>query len=81
MGYEKFLTQVKHTVISREGDNEFLKIDRYKIEEPICLIRVRCPSTGVFCVLRVPPTVKTIKEAIAWTFGLGETEYNPLIET
>ena len=31
--------------------------------------------------LCVPPTVKTCKEAIAWTFNMKEDEYNPSQET
>ena len=31
--------------------------------------------------LRVPPATKTAKEAVAWTFGLKENEYNPTQET
>ena len=31
--------------------------------------------------LRVPPDVRTPKEAVAWTFGLTESEYNPSQQT
>lgn len=31
--------------------------------------------------LRVPPFIKTAKEAVAWTFGFLEADYNPLIES
>jgi len=31
--------------------------------------------------LRVPPTMKTAREAVAWTFGLSENEYFPLQQT
>ena len=31
--------------------------------------------------LRVPPDIKRAKEAIAWTFGQSENEYNPKIQT
>ncbi len=31
--------------------------------------------------LRVPPNMKTAKEAVAWTFGFEGNEYNPIIET
>lgn len=31
--------------------------------------------------LRVPPTVKTAREACAWTFGKSENDYAPMIET
>ncbi len=31
--------------------------------------------------LRVPPTIKSAREAVAWTFGLDEDDYNPTIES
>jgi hypothetical protein len=31
--------------------------------------------------LRVPPTTRTAREGVAWTFGLTEEEYRPLVET
>ena len=31
--------------------------------------------------LRVPPTVRTAREAVAWTYGLTEKEYKPKIRT
>jgi len=31
--------------------------------------------------LRVPPTIKTARAAVAWTFGMRPTEYRPAIET
>jgi len=31
--------------------------------------------------LRVPPTIITAKEAVAWTFDQPGEEYNPLEET
>ncbi len=31
--------------------------------------------------LRVPPDVKTAREAVAWTFGVPAEEYAPSVET
>ena len=31
--------------------------------------------------LRVPPSVRTAREAVAWTFGLDESEYAPVRES
>jgi hypothetical protein len=31
--------------------------------------------------LRVPPTVETAHEAVAWTFGMSPKEYHPDVET
>jgi antitoxin component YwqK of YwqJK toxin-antitoxin module len=81
LGYERFLSQMEHEVIEKEGEQELVKINWVNREEPICLVRVRCPSTGTFYTLRVPPSMKTIKDAVAWTFGMKNKEYVPEIET
>jgi hypothetical protein len=31
--------------------------------------------------LRVPPTMRTAKEAVAWTFGQAPESYDPIVET
>ena len=31
--------------------------------------------------LRVPPNIKSAKEAVAWTFGKTKENYNPSIQT
>ncbi len=31
--------------------------------------------------LRVPPTVRTAREAVAWTFGLAADAYRPVNES
>ena len=80
-GYERFLAEIKHDVIDRKEDYELVKINWHKEEEPICLVKVKCPSTGAYYTLRVPPTSKTVKEAVAWTFDTQEAEYLPEEET
>jgi len=81
LGYERFLSQMEHEVIEKEGEQELVRINWVKREEPICLVKVKCPSTQTFYTLRVPPSMKNIKDAIAWTFGMKDKEYVPEIET
>jgi hypothetical protein len=81
IGYERFLSEVEHEVLDRQGDYEFIRINWHAEEEPIYLIKVKCSSTGVFYALRVSPYVKTVQEAIAWTFALSEHEYRPQEES
>jgi antitoxin component YwqK of YwqJK toxin-antitoxin module len=81
LGYARFLAQVDHQIIEKDGEYELVRIDWHEREEPICLVKVKCPSTGAFYTLRVPPRVQTVKEAIAWTFGLKSGEYRPEKET
>ena len=80
-GYERFLQQMPHIIIERDGEQELICINWHAGEEPIYLVKVKCPSVGVFYTLRVPPEMNTVKEAIAWTFGLNKIEYKPEIET
>ena len=40
-------------------------------------MKVKCPSTEAFYTLRVPPTMKTVEDAVAWTFGMSGIEYSP----
>ena len=81
LGYARFLAQVNHQIIEKEGEYELVRIDWHEREEPICLVKVKCPSTGAFYTLRVPPNIQTVKEAVAWTFGLKANEYSPEKET
>jgi len=81
LGYEKFLTQLPHEVIHRDNDQELVRIRWHKQEEPVCLVKVRCPSSGASYVLRVPPHMLTVHQAVAWTFGAKTSEYAPEVET
>lgn len=44
-------------------------------------VHVRDPSSERAYYLRVPPTIRRADEAVAWTFGLNEREYQPVQET
>ena len=77
LGYERFLSQMEHEVIEKEGEQELVRINWSKREEPICLVKVKCPSTQTFYTLRVPPSMDTVKKAVAWTFGMKDKEYIP----
>jgi len=79
-GYEKFLAEIKGFTIHSDGNSRLVKIE-WKNEEPIKLVKVKDSSTDRFYVLRVPPNVKTCREAVAWTFGLTKEEYKPIKET
>ena len=68
---------VEHEIIDKDGDYELVKIRWHKKEMPIVLVKVKCPSTGAFYVLRVPLSIKTVKEAVAWTFGMATKDYKP----
>jgi hypothetical protein len=57
-----------------------------KEDEPILVVRVANSTpepdgTIKEYFLRVPPTMQRARQAVAWTFGLTEEEYQPLVET
>lgn len=79
-GYARFLKELGYASIDKDGDQELVKTNWYPGEEPLCLVKVKCPSTGAFYTLRVPPKMRTVKEAVAWTFGFPEKEYLPAQE-
>ena len=76
-GYARFLSQLNHAVIDRQGEQELVRLDWHRSEDPIYLVKVKCPTTGAFYTLRVPPSARTVKEAVAWTFGMKDKEYSP----
>jgi hypothetical protein len=50
-------------------------------DEPVTLVRVTDPSTRREYFLRVPPTVRSAREAVAWTFNMDPDAWAPLVET
>ena len=44
-------------------------------------VQVQDASTERRYLLRVPPTIQTAAEAVAWSFGLSAEEYRPVQET
>ena len=55
-------------------------------DEPLAMVRVRnatqeCDGSFRHYFPRVPPEIERAQQAVAWTFGLSEDQYNPDIET
>jgi hypothetical protein len=55
-------------------------------QEPVMTVEVRNSTpepdgTRKTYFLRVPPTMSSARAAVAWTFGLGQVEYRPTVET
>jgi len=58
----------------REGDTDLVMVEvRNSTPDPNGDVRS--------CMLRVPPHMKTAAEAVAWTFGMQSSDYNPNVET
>lgn len=85
MGFERFLAEVEAETLDRDtdagGERSLLRV-KMPDDEPLVCVAVYCPSTGRQYTLRVPPTMATCHQAIAWTAGFEDpSQYQPLIET
>ncbi len=84
-GTAKFLMESgAHMIASDECGSLYRQ--QFVGDEPLVMLRVLNSSPepdGTYkeYFLRVPPTVSTPREAVAWTFGLKPEEYFPMIQT
>jgi hypothetical protein len=74
------------SVIVHQDETGILYRRESSLGEPVVMIKVinSTPEPdGSFKAyyLRVPPTMQTAREAVAWTFGLTAEAYQPMIET
>jgi hypothetical protein len=85
MTHEKFLLEVNAEVLDQDRDTGGVrKLLRVNLEddEALVAIWVICPSTDRNYVLRVPPTMKTCRQAAAWIAGFDNpNDYAPIKET
>ena len=85
LGYETFLQQVGGVIHDRDrdaGGERQLVCVAFEDDEPLMVLKVTCPSTGHTHILRVPPYMRSCRQATAWIAGFDNSdEYNPLIET
>ena len=80
-GFKQFLKDLKASIVHAERGSKLIRIFPGGNEEPLTYIVVKDVSTQKKYILRVPPEVKNCKEAIAWTFGMSEEEYNLTAES
>ena len=80
-GVEKFFKNMKTQKIHQDGKNELLTLRWHGGETPITMVKVIDSTTKDVYLLRVPPDMKTVRQAIAWTFHMKEKEYHPVKET
>ena len=80
-GHERLINKLNGKIIHQEGDSQLLNLNLGNVIEPIRVVKVKDSTTKKYYILRVPHSVKTCAQAIAWTFGLEEDEYNLIKET
>jgi hypothetical protein len=84
-GLTRFLTDGGAAVKHRDETGVLYQRDLGN-DEPLVMVQVRNstpePDGSVKdYFLRVPPTMTTAREAVAWTFGLRADQYQPVMET
>ncbi len=85
VGFERFLNEADAVELDRDtdpgGERRLLRVD-LNDDEPLVCVSVFCPSTGRQYLIRVPPTMQTCHQAVAWTAGFDDPDlYRPLTET
>ncbi len=85
MSHEKFLLEVNAEVLDQDHDTggvrKLLQVN-LEDDEALVAIWVICPSTDRNYVLRVPPSMKTCRQAAAWIAGFDNADdYAPIKET
>ncbi len=88
MGWERYLHRSNAMVLDEceRGTLLVLPHQPQPRDEALRMLRVQNSTpepdgTRKNYFIRVPPTVMTAKEAVAWTFGMTEKDYAPLNET
>jgi len=78
IGLEPFTRGRRPAQSTQQGKLYRRRIDD---DEPLVIVEVTCPSTGNRYFLRIPPNIRTVDSAIAWSFGKDPSGYHPQIET
>jgi hypothetical protein len=92
IGYDTVLAELGAKLIDEEinytsGGKEMhyslfeINLKDDAVDRPAKFVKVECPTTGRETLLRVPPTIHTVRTAVAWTFGMRPDDYTPEIET
>lgn len=84
-GNAKYLQNSKAVLIDEDEFGKLWRVD-VPLDEPLMMVEVlnstpEPDGTIKTYWLRVPPTVRTPQEAIAWTFSLDPKSYDPVLQT
>jgi len=77
IGYARICQKLQAVELDYWQEYTLLKIDSDVDVEPIYLLKMTCPTTGYIHALRVPPDVKSAREAIIWVnWGITPEEFS-----
>lgn len=76
IGYERIASELGATELDSFREYSLLKINTDVDIEPIYMLKMTCPSTGYIHALRVPPDIKSAREAIRWVnWGIDPEDF------
>lgn len=77
IGYSRICQELQATELDYWREYTLLRIENEVDIEPIYLLKMTCPSTGYIHAMRVPPTVRSAREAISWVnWGTDPEEFS-----
>ncbi len=84
IGYERLMLEVGGLILDKDtdagGERKLIKIP-LEDDEDILIVAVICPSTAHQYVLRVPPYMRSCRQAVAWIAGFeNPNDYTVLLE-
>jgi hypothetical protein len=85
MGLGPFLRSLGAHPVGEDGRGRLYRI-AVPGAEPLVIVEVENSTpepdgSRKRYALRVPPGIRSAEEGVAWTFGMSQEEYRPLIET
>jgi hypothetical protein len=85
-GTARYLDDTGAAVVAHDELGTLYRVPSQHRGEPMMLVKVRNATpepdgTWKDYFLRVPPWMRTAREAVAWTFGLDAASYRPQVET
>lgn len=84
-GFSRFMHEAHTELLDRDrdvgGERRLLRVPLQGDEDLVC-VSFFCPSTGRQYLTRVPPTMQSCHQAVAWIAGFDNPDdYRPLAET
>ncbi|WP_414644155.1 DUF6745 domain-containing protein [Allocoleopsis sp.] len=77
IGYDRICQELQAIELDSGQEYTLIQIDSDVDLEPIYLLKMTCPSTGYIHALRVPPDMKSAREAIFWVnWGVDPEEFS-----
>jgi hypothetical protein len=84
-GLDRYLRDAEAALMQVDGYGKLWRAE-LPDDEPLTIVEVvnaTAEPDGTYAsyLLRVPPTMSTARQAVAWTFGMAADDYHPVVQT